>query len=65
VADRLDVDATGRATWRSDARTVIGMLLIALLVGLAVLNIIAWAANRGDDVRATRQAVETIKPCRP
>jgi hypothetical protein len=65
VADRLDVDATGRATWRSDARTVIGMLLIALLVGLAVLNIIAWAANRGDDVRATRQAVETLKPCRP
>jgi hypothetical protein len=65
VADRLDVDAHGRATWRGDARTVLGMAAIALLVGLSIANIIAWAANRGDDVRATRQAVETIKPCRP
>lgn len=65
MADRLEVDGGGRATWRSDARTVLGMAAIALLVGLSILNIIAWAANRGDDVQATRRAVETIKPCRP
>jgi hypothetical protein len=63
---RHQLDEGGRATAvPSAARTVLGMLAIAACVALAIINIIAWASARGDDVQATRRAVETIKPCRP
>lgn len=63
---RVDVDDTGRATYRPGViATALGMLAIAAVVGLLIIIVIAYAAQRGDDVRATRHAVETIKPCRP
>lgn len=63
---RHQLDEGGRATAvPSAARTALGMFVFAVLVGLAIINIIAWASARGDDVQATRRAVETIKPCRP
>jgi hypothetical protein len=40
------------------------LAILAAVAALLALGI-SFAARRGDDVRATRRALETIKPCRP
>ena len=37
---------------------IVGVVLSFLVAG------IAWASQRGDDIKATRAAVEGVRPCR-
>jgi len=45
------------------AERVVGALILLGLACLVAVATISWAARLGDDVRATRTAVE--RPCRP
>lgn len=48
----------------SNARRVFGDLAIGLFVLTVLVVAIVRAAQVADDVAATRQTIETIKPCR-